>query len=37
MQLERAGKYLAGQMNVLVYEKRVKENFSVASKKLWVI
>lgn len=37
MQLERASKYLAGQMNGLVYEKRVKENFDVASKKLWII
>lgn len=37
MQLEIADNYLARQMNGLVYEKRVKEDLDVASKKLLLI
>lgn len=33
MQLKRATRYLAGQMNGLVYERRVKSDVDVASKK----
>lgn len=31
---ERANKYLTGQMNGLVYEKRVKSDLDAASKEL---